>query len=777
MAPQRHTDPRHPTGFVMTKSLLPASTALSASSSVPPVEAVPAPRWTWLVEPLTLLYASALFSSAFLLFWVEPLLAKMLLPRLGGAPAVWNTALMFFQLVLLAGYLYAHILSQRVPPKAQAWVHAAVIFVAFTCLPLGIGTATPTSDQAPMLWLIERLAICVGLPFFALSASAPLLQAWFARTAHRHARDPYFLYGASNLGSLVALISFPLLLEPSLNVADQSRVWMFLFLGLAALLAGCAIWSPPGAISAMATMPATAAGAPRAATPWREWGLWTALAFVPSSLLLGVTSFIATDVASAPLLWIAPLALYLLSFVITFSRRPIIPMSWSLAGQAAAISLVLLLLPLSAPSLALVVVANFAAFFLTALVCHGALAARRPPAAKLTEFYICMSLGGALGGIANALIAPLVFSAAYEYPLVLLCACLLRQAAAPTVERLRWSDVVAPLGLLAIVLAVLGAWDFLGRVAPMVQTAALILLPLSVFLFRGNGVRFAVAAASVLVPFMVAHNNAGLLHQERSFFGVYRVRLDPAAPVIDLVDGTVLHGVEATDPARWRDELSYYYRGGPIGHYFAALRAASPGDQRVGVIGLGTGALACYAQPGDDWSFYEIDPAVVRLARDTRYFHYLEQCGPADRIVLGDARISLGSEPAARYDVLILDAFSSDAIPMHLLTREALQLYLAKLSPHGTILLHISNARLRLWPMLDSLARDLGLATRHQLFAPTPGQAADTARSSEWLALARNDADLAFLDGTASGWKNEHPIEDVAGWSDDFSNLLSVIHW
>jgi len=275
---------------------------------------------------------------------------------------------------------------------------------------------------------------------------------------------------------------------------------------------------------------------------------------------------------------------------------------------------------------------------------------------------------------------------------------------------------------------------------------------------------------------MVAHNSPGLLHQERSFFGVYRVKLDPNAPVIDLIDGTVLHGAEAIDPARWRNELSYYDPAGPIGQYFTALRQASPAHQRVGVIGLGTGALACYAQQGDDWTFYEIDPAVVRLAEDTRYFHYLEQCG-ADRIVLGDARISLASEPPARYDLLVLDAFSSDAIPMHLLTREAVRLYLAKLGEHGTILMHVSNSHLKLWPMLDALAGQLGLATRHQLFMPTPAQAAAGARASEWIAFARDDADLAFLDGTTPGWKNEHPEKDVVGWSDDFSNILSVIRW
>ncbi|HWE73992.1 MAG TPA: fused MFS/spermidine synthase [Stellaceae bacterium] len=757
----------------MDNSLLPTSPALSTTAKL---------GTRWVAEPLIWLYAATLFASAFLLFWLQPLVAKMLLPRLGGAPAVWNTALMFFQVVLLAGYVYAHLLSRGVAAKAQPWVHAAVIFVAFTFLPLSVGGAAPAGGEAPALWLIEKLALNIGVPFFALSASAPLLQAWFARTGHRHAQDPYFLYGASNLGSFVALLGFPVLLEPFLTIAGQSRLWMLLFLVFAALLAGCALWSPRAAAFAPEGAPAALpAAASRAAETWRERLLWIALAFVPSSLLLGVTSFITTDVASAPLLWIAPLALYLLSFVVTFARRPWLPMSWSLVAQAAAISVVLLLLPLPAPSLAIVVAAHFAAFFLTALVCHGALASRRPAASRLTEFYICMSLGGALGGIANALIAPVVFSGAYEYPLALLLACALRQAASPAARRLNRRDIAAPLGLFAIVLAILLGWDRLGESALPLQTLGLILPPFAVMFFRAHGVRFGLAVAAVLVPFMVAHNSPGLLHQERSFFGVYRVKLDPNAPLLDLIDGTVQHGAEATDPAHWRDILSYYDPAGPIGQYFTALHSAgagiaAPAHQSVGVIGLGTGALACYAQPGEDWTFYEIDPAVVRLAEDTSYFHYLEQCS-VSRIVLGDARVSLTREPPARYDLLVLDAFSSDAIPMHLLTREALQLYLAKLGEYGTIVMHVSNSHLQLWPMLDDLARQLGLVTRHQLFMPTPAQAAAGARASEWIAFARADADLAFLAGTAPGWKSEHPMKDVAGWSDDFSNLLSVMRW
>jgi hypothetical protein len=391
--------------------------------------------------PAVPLFAATLFLSALLLFWVQPLVAKMMLPLLGGAPAVWNTAMMFFQLVLLAGYGYAHLLTHAVPPNRQAWFHGAVLLAAATALPFTIGDQTPPTDAdaaVVALWLVGRLAVVVGLPFFALSASAPLLQSWFTRTGHATAGDPYFLYGASNLGSLVALLAFPLALEPLTTLSLQSRMWMVVFAALVVMVAACAFaaWQA-SAPMAEATAPASEAAAVPAASVWRSRALWIVLAFAPSSLLLGVTSYITTDVASAPLLWVIPLALYLLSFVVTFARRPWIGMDWSLSGQAASLCFLLLLYMMPTPPLGLVIPAHYLAFFFIALVCHGVLAARRPEASRLTEFYFCLSLGGALGGVFNALIAPVVFSSTYEYPLALILACVLRAAAGPAARLTR----------------------------------------------------------------------------------------------------------------------------------------------------------------------------------------------------------------------------------------------------------------------------------------------------------------------------------------------------
>ena len=727
--------------------------------------------------PSVPLYAATLFVSALLLFWVQPLIAKMMLPLLGGAPAVWNTAMMFFQLVLLAGYGYAHLLTRAVPSSRQAWIHGAVLVGAVTALPFAVGDQVPPTDAASpvvALWLVGRLFLIIGLPFFALSASAPLLQSWFTRTGHPAAGDPYFLYAASNLGSLAALLAFPLVLEPLTTLSLQSRLWMGVFGVLVVMVLACAAlarrtsprYSESPAAIGITTGPAA---------QWRARALWIALAFIPSSLLLGVASYITTDVASAPLLWVIPLALYLLSFVVTFARRPPVKASWALTGQAASISILLLLFMTPTPPLNLVIPAHYLAFFFIALVCHGMLAARRPAAARLTEFYFCLSLGGALGGVFNALLAPILFSSTYEYPLALILACALRAAAGPAAKPNRM-DFLLPLAVLAAVTAVIEGWSWLGAIGPAAVMAALFAIAIVVFSLSNHALRFALAVAAVLVPATLDRSTKGVLDQERSFFGVHRVMVDPAAPMLELAHGTTTHGAEFTDPARWRMQVRYYNQGGPIGQFFARLRAVHPEKQRVAVIGLGAGVLSCYALPGEPWTFYEIDPVVVRIVHDTRYFHYLEQCGGSATIVLGDGRLSLKAGPSHGYDVLILDAFNSDAIPMHLLTREAIALYLDQLAESGVLALHISNRNLELKPMLAAMARDLALAWREELYQPSAAEEADGAVGSEWVVLARRPSGLAFLDGEPR-WTELTSDRRVNAWTDDFSNIVSVLKW
>lgn len=702
-------------------------------------------------------YAATLFFSAGLLFLVQPMVTKMVLPRLGGSPAVWNTSMCFFQAVLLAGYVYAHLLSTRVERRAQALIHAAVLLAAAAFLPLDLTADTPPADGIPVLWLIGRLTISVGPPFFALSATAPLLQRWFSRTDHPAAADPYFLYAASNAGSLLALLSYPLLVEPTLPLHAQSRVWS---VGLALVAAGIAVcWlgyrDRPGAEAAAEVQPVS--------PPWAERARWVALAFVPSALLLAVTAHITTDLAAAPLFWVIPLALYLLTFIFAFASRPLLPHGLMLKLQP------LLIIPVVVISVVLhsiwLLALHLALFFVTAMICHGELARRRPPAANLTEFYLCVSLGGVLGGIFDALIAPAVFPDIWEYPLLLALSCLAR----PAVRGNRTRSLVADIALPVLLFAVLYGLFFGGDLPAWALAIALPASAIALLKFSDRRLRFTLGvAACILVEQLAASGHT--LATARSFFGVYRVRLVEDGSIRALQHGTTVHGAEYVDAARETIPLSYYNPAGPFGRFFAAL--AGRDVKRVGVVGLGSGALACYAKPGQTWTFHEIDPEIERIARDPRWFHFLERCGQGPHVVLGDARLTLANVPDGQYDVLVIDAFSSDSIPVHLLTREAMALYRRKLVPNGVILFHISNRYLDLTPVLAALASDASMPAR-DLVDLSPVQS--VARlSAEVVALGQPGTSLDFLT-EAEGWR-EMPAP-AALWTDERSDIVSRIKW
>ncbi len=722
------------------------------------------------------IFAAAIFLSAFLLFWIQPLFSKMVLPLLGGSPSVWNTAMMFFQLVLLAGYGYAHLLTHRIASlRWQLAVHGVVVAGGLLFLPFAVARGlVPPADASPIPWLVGLLALSVGWPFFALSASAPLVQAWFARSGHRLSADPYFLYAASNCGSLLALLAFPILLEPALTLAGQARAWMFGYGALLLLLIAAGVFL--SRLKAPAA-PAIEMLAASPANPWRQRLTWIALAFVPSSLLLGVTTYITTDIASAPLLWVVPLALYLLSFVVAFARRTLLKPQWALKAQAIGILIVatmvtLVLLFERGGSVLLVAGVHLLTFFVTAVVCHTELARRRPGVAGLTEFYFCMSIGGALGGIFNALVAPLIFATDYEYYLALVAACALRVFAAGEPKGLNARDAVYP-GLLAVVVAgvAYSAVDssplgLIGRVAVLVPCAV------ALYAFTARPFRFAFGVAAMIGSALLVQGSIDVLHTERNFFGINRVKRIADGAKTVLIHGTTMHGTEFTDPARRREPLAYYARSGPVGQLLA-LAGLRP---NVAAVGLGTGALACYRKPGETWTFFEIDGAVERIARDPRYFHYLGDCGEGVRVVLGDGRLSLKAMPDKSYDLIVIDAFSSDSIPMHLLTKEALVLYLQKLKPRGIILFNISNEYLDLAPVLTTLVTSVGAAGRHELFQPSPDEIAQGASASEWMAIAATDADLAFA-APEKRWQVLHPAQGGTPWSDDFSNIVSAIRW
>lgn len=706
-------------------------------------------------------YAATLFFSAGLLFLVQPMVTKMVLPRLGGSPAVWNTSMCFFQATLLCGYLYAHLLATRVERRAQALIHGAVLLAAAAFLPLDLTRATPPADGIPVLWLIGHLAITVGPPFFAVSATAPLLQRWFSRTDHPAAADPYFLYAASNAGSLIALLAYPLLVEPNLPLPAQSRAWA---LGLALVAAGIGVcWYGYRCHPAVDPV-AQEERAP--ALLWSQRLRWVAFAFVPSALLLAVTAHITTDLASAPLFWVIPLALYLLTFIFAFASKPPLPHALMLRLQP------LLLIPLVVVSAMLhsiwLLVLHLAFFFVTAMVCHGELARQRPPAANLTEFYLYVSLGGVLGGTFNALIAPVIFPDIWEYPLLLALACLARPAPAADGSGARWADFYLPAGLLVGFTVLMYGGKFPGWALVLALAAGAVLL----LRFSERRVRFALGVAACLIveQFVAAGST---LATARSFFGVNRVRLVEDGTLRIFQHGTTVHGVESTAPGEETIPLGYYNQSGPFGRFFTAL--AGRDVRQVGIIGLGTGGLACYAKPGQTWTFHEIDPVVERIARDPRYFQFLERCGNSPRVVLGDARLTLHDVPDGHYDVLVIDAFSSDAIPLHLLTREALALYRSKLVPNGVLLFHISNRYLDLAPVIAALAEDAGMPARH-LIDVVPPPASDARLSAEVVALGQPGVSLDFLPASA-GWQPMTASPGVALWTDARSDIISRIKW
>ena len=723
------------------------------------------------------LYAGVLFLSAFLLMWVQPLFTKMVLPLLGGSSSVWNTAMMFFQIVLLAGYAYAHVLDRFAAPRRQPWIHGIVLLGGLLFLPLAIEQSrTPPTDHSPIFWLIGLLALSVGWPFFALSASAPLLQAWFARSRSRLANDPYFLYAASNFGSLLALLAFPFLLEPSLNQAAQSRLWMAAYVLLIVLVGICAL-TLRSAATINDSIPARPASTSEA-IGWRRQLIWISLAFVPSSLLLGVTSYITTDLASAPLLWVLPLALYLLSFILAFSKYRLIALERALNAEGIAIRIlsILILSPLifslEAPPV-LACLAHLVTFFLIALVCHTELANRRPDAAGVTQFYFCVSIGGAAGGIFNALIAPLIFSSIYEYYLALGAACALRMFSGKKSSAPNARDLVTPAILGAIVALATYHWMD-ARFAPgfIVRLFFFILIIRMLYICSERPVRFALGLLAAIFGAVAVNGSVGVLHQERSFYGVLRVKLMDGGREVELFNGTTSHGAEFVDPERRREPLMYYARSGPVGQIFEAV-----GETRtVGIIGLGTGALACYRKPGQEWTFYEINEGVERIARDRRYFRYLEDSGPDTRVILGDGRLSLKERPNGYYDALIIDAFSSDSIPIHLLTKQALTLYLEKLSDHGILIFHISNTALNLAPVIANLVTSVDAAAKYESYYPTVAEANNGATSSEWVVIARHSRELEFLE-RYPGWKPLTSAPNARPWTDDFSNIVSAIKW
>ena len=732
------------------------------------------------------LFAVAIFTSASLVFVVQPMATKLILPLLGGSPAVWNTALVFFQTALLAGYLYAHLLQRIRSLRWQAGIHLVLLLAAALFLPLHIkGVLGDPDPAAPIAWLLGTLVVSLGAPFAILSATAPLLQAWFARVQAGKAggQNPYVLYAASNLGSFLALLSYPVLIEPLATLSAQRMMWSIGY-GVFVTLVLCLLarmWTHKDH-TATPAQPLQRS----APIPWRRKLVLIALAAAPSSLMLGVTAHLSTDVASAPFLWVVPLALYLLTFVIAFQTRPWIPLPVTLLLHAAAVVLITTFLGQGVGNIVFLSVAHLLAFFLTTLLCHQQMAARRPNPDRLTEFYLLMSLGGVLGGAFTALLAPVLFKTVIEYPIVLALACLARRPdTAPWTQKqvllaVAGFSIAAFLPLLFEIMRYNApVKDFFADNIGISRTAQFMVLGAGIcaFLIRDKVVAFTLLIALMTASGLYAARSYNYIYTDRSFFGVMRigraVDLDMGGDVHVLLHGTTLHGAQARHPDLLCHPTMYYAKTTPLGQAASLIQARGPAA-RMGIVGLGTGAMASYKRAADTMVYFEIDPAVDRMARNPALYNFISDCaeGPIET-VLGDARLTLQKQPANQFDYLLIDAFSSDAVPSHLLTREAIAMYLEKVSEDGVVVLHLSNRHLDIVRPAMAAAEALRAPFLHQTYYEHP-EAPDMAEAStEALVIARNEGALA--DFRADGRWAEWDAGGVKPWTDDYVDLFGAL--
>lgn len=737
----------------------------------------------------TVCYALTIFLSASLLFSVQPMFGKLVLPLLGGSPSVWNTCMFFFQFVLLLGYLYAHFTTRWLTPPRQLILHIAVVSIGIAILPLALPEGwTPPESANPSWWLVLLLGTAVGIPFFAISTTTPLLQRWFSYTSHAHAEDPYFLYSTSNLGSLIALLSYPILIEPAFSVQSQSWIWSGGYLGLIVLLVCCGLFlrrhrgrfhradheEQPSSRSRIAKAKNTKTKEFRPENRTRQRMRWIALSFVPSSWMLGVTTYLTTDVAPIPMLWVIPFALYLVTFILAFSRREWLSHRWlKHIFPCLLLSLAASLIFTRSWHFFLI---HLGVFFLAAMVCHGELARSRPHVSRLTDFYMCLSIGGMLGGLFNGIIAPAVFSGLWEYPITIaLGAGVLHSFRDEKTENARW------VLYLLFGMFVLTIWYLRENVevkaSGVVYYGVVISLPILMILTIFDRPRwFAVLIGVVLLsksffPF----DESQLLFTERSYYGIHLVSNERGHHV--LTNGNTLHGIQNFAASEKCEPQAYYHRRGPLGDVFSSLRNSDLTEE-VAVVGLGTGATVCYqTQPTQKMTFFEIDPVVKHLAEDPKYFTYLSDCSKGEyEIVMGDGRLNLEKRPDESYGIVILDAFSSDAIPVHLLTLEAIHMYFRKLKPGGLLVFHISNKHLDLKQVLAKAAEEEGWIFRSSAIGVTEIEQKSGKVPSVWALLAKNEKDLGTLAGKAS-WRSFKPKATFRVWTDEYSNLLSILSW
>lgn len=745
-------------------------------------------------------YSTTIFISAFLIFLVQPMVAKALLPYLGGVPAVWNTSMVFYQFMLLGGYVYAHLGVRLMGVKRQAVLHIILLFFSLAALPIALRTGIDiSSSQYPVSWVLSVLLISVGLPFFLLSANAPLLQSWLSHTTHKSAKNPYFLYSTSNLGSLIALLGYPLLFEPFFNTSSQMNWWSGFYVVLTLMLAACAGYLYKYYIKnkKAALKKTKKENAPDILTKLR----WIGLAFVPSSLMLGITTYITTDIASIPLFWVIPLAIYLLSFVFAFMpNTPIYERSLN-AHISLVMAVVVLLIFYKiqiATGLALpLLIMHLFMFFAVAMVCHGQLAKTKPDTKYLTEFYLLISVGGVLGGAFNSLLAPLIFNSVIEYQIIIIVSCFFR----PMLQKYknekkeRVLDVLLPVVLGTLLYLYFNSYeyisemfsesikafdDFAAKITENVKFVSLwsaifmIIVVYACYKFHKRPVRFGLGMGVLLMITPIAKGvHDSVVDRERNFFGALRIEYEEKQNFYSLFHGTTLHGIQTASGPQSLKPTTYYAPLGDIFPYLDGTNSSAP----VAIVGLGVGTTACYGKKGQKFDFFEINESVERIARNRDYFTYMSDCLPDISVTIGDGRIELEKKPDKTYGLVIMDAFSSDSIPMHLLTEEAINMYLAKLRNNGILAFHVSNRYFDLTKILESIARKNGLFVVQKHFIIDRSEKYEEANSlltdSYWAVIAKNDKLTGRL-VLERGWEKPEKSDTIV-WTDNYSNLLSVL--
>ncbi|HET7769138.1 MAG TPA: fused MFS/spermidine synthase [Chloroflexota bacterium] len=730
--------------------------------------------------------------GAFLLFLAQPLFARSALPAYGGGAVVWTAALVFSQVALVVGYAYAH-LSGTLPPRTQVVLHLGLLWTLLAAPGIGVPSGY-VPERTALLDFLLVATTRLGPRLVVIAGTGVLLQRWLAAARPAQAGASYALYAASSAGSLLGLLAFPFVLEPALQLADQERLWTALYAALALLATVCARGVLQVSADPEVVLVRSGGGAAAGAIAWpnaRRAAAWMALAAAPCSAMVALTSVLTIDVAAVPLIWVAPLAVYLLTYVLAFApgeRKGLPPAIGALLVLPAVVATAG---RLTSP-LGLLLVVHLGALYAVALGCHARLAAARPSAERSSGFYLCVSVGGAVGGLLAGVAAPAVLNTLAEYPVALVGAWLLALRLPGRGERrAALRDVAWALGVGALAAALLGRAGDGWAITGVVGSGVLLAPPaLACLTFARRPLRFGLAAGALLLVAHVAPAAGTALHAKRTPYGLHRVRVvqgdAPEERYHLLFHGTTMHGIQ-----RWEggesgiEPLSYYHRGSGIADLFRVWRAAlgvGPGSGKVGVVGLGTGALACYGAPGERWTFFELDPEVARIARDNQLFTYLRDCPARSEVVVGDGRLGLAEVEDGSLGVLVMDAYSSDAPPVHLLTREALALYMRKLTPGGVVAFHISNRHLDLEPVLGALARELGwlcLVRSEEAPSAAADGAVTGAASSKWAVMGRLGAEGGALRRLAADrrWLAARTEPDIPAWSDGYAPVARIMRW